>query len=74
VAAKIPLDERSAIQAANEGVPVVFGNRKSPLAQAITDLAQTLVAELAPKPAGQPETPEPASAPKVRRGLFGRTT
>jgi len=74
VAAKIPLDERSAIQAANEGVPVVFGNRKSPLAQAITDLAQTLVAELAPKPAEQPETPEPASAPKVRRGLFGRTT
>lgn len=72
VAAKIPLDERGAIQAANEGVPVAFGNRKSPMAQAITDLANMLVAELTSKPADQAETPEPTTAPKARRGLFGR--
>lgn len=73
VAAKIPLDERAAIQAANEGVPVVFGNRKSLLAQAITDLANLLVAELAPQPAEQAGMPEQTAAQKARRGLFGRT-
>ena len=73
VAAKIPLDERSIIQAANEGVPVVFGNRKSPVAQAITDLANMLVAELMPKSGNEAETPEPTALPKARRGLFGRT-
>lgn len=73
VAAKIPLDERSIIQAANEGVPVVFGNRKSPVAQAITDLANMLVAELMPKAGDEAATPEPAALPKARRGLFGRT-
>lgn len=73
VAAKIPLDERSIIQAANEGVPVVFGNRKSPVAQAITDLANMLVAELMPKAGDEAETPEPTALPKTRRGLFGRT-
>ncbi len=73
VAARVPLDERAAIQAANEGVPVVFGNRKSPLAQAITDLANLLVAELAPQPAEQAGMPEQTAAPKARRGLFGRT-
>ncbi len=73
VAARVPLDERAAIQAANEGVPVVFGNRKSPLAQAITDLANLLVSELAPQPAEQAGMPEQTAAPKARRGLFGRT-
>ena len=77
VAVRLPLDERSASQAANEGVPLMLSNRKCPLAQAIADLAAALMADLAPQPenADGPQTtvqPPPAAKPKQRRGLFGR--
>jgi pilus assembly protein CpaE len=73
VAAKLPLDERSTAQAANEGVPMVFGNRKSPLAQAIAELAASLAAQMAPQPE-KVEEPKPAPQSQTRRSLFGRPT
>jgi MinD-like ATPase involved in chromosome partitioning or flagellar assembly len=38
--AHIPLDERSALRAANYGVPIVTQNTKSPIGQAIISLAE----------------------------------
>jgi pilus assembly protein CpaE len=76
VGVRLPLDERSATQAANEGVPIMLGNRKSPLAQAIADLAASLMAEFAPRPEKAEDTlsapQQPAAKPQQRRSLFGR--
>lgn len=71
VAARLPLDERGTTLAANEGVPIVFGNRKSPLAQAIAELAASLAVQMAPQP-DKVEEPGPAPKPQPRRSLFGR--
>jgi len=72
VAARLPTDERSALQAANEGIPMVFANRKSPLALAIVELATRLVTEFSAPPEKEAESvPEKVAAPQ-RKGLFGR--
>ena len=73
VIARMPVDERSVLQAANEGIPMVFGNRKSPLAQAILELATRLMAELSAQPQKREEAPVPEkAAPPQRKGFFGR--
>jgi pilus assembly protein CpaE len=73
VIARMPVDERSVLQAANEGIPMVFGNRKSPLAQAILELATRLMAELSAQPQKREEAPVPEKAAlPQRKGFFGR--
>jgi len=42
VAAQLPFDERTAIQATNQGVPFMMGDRTRPLVRAVLELAQTL--------------------------------
>jgi pilus assembly protein CpaE len=74
VAMRLPTDERSATQAANEGVPLVISQKKSVLAIAISELAAWLMAEFAPPleqvEAAAEERPQPQAQQRV--GLLGR--
>jgi pilus assembly protein CpaE len=67
----VPTDDPGALYAANEGVPLLLSNKKSPLAPVITQLAKGLVEELMP-PAEQPEAAAREKAKAHRGGLLGR--
>jgi len=71
VALCLPTDERNVLKAANEGIPLVVSNKKSPLAQAINELAVHVLEgfTLATEPEGADEA---VSAPQQRTGIFGR--
>lgn len=64
--ARIPLDERAALHAANYGVPFVLQDPQSPITQAINALAQTLDQRLGAEM--ENVTPNMESQPR-RRGL-----
>jgi pilus assembly protein CpaE len=65
VAAQIPLDERTATLAANQGVPYMAGARTTKLAQATVTLAQHLINVLAEK---DESAETPARVPAARLG------
>ena len=65
VAAQLPLDERTATVAANQGVPFMMTAQTTPLAQAVMALARQVVSSLAEKAAAEEEP----SRPTLR--LFG---
>jgi pilus assembly protein CpaE len=64
IAAELPYDPLVYLKAVNEGVPVVRGSARSMPAERLRSLADIV---LGPAPAAVP-----SSAPKERRGLFGR--
>jgi Flp pilus assembly CpaE family ATPase len=49
VVAQIPLDERAATAAANQGVPFMVSAQSAPLAQAVMELGRHLIGTLAEK-------------------------
>jgi len=55
VAAQLPFDERTAIQATNQGVPFMMGDRTRPLVRAMLELAQTLRVRLSEVREAAPE-------------------
>jgi len=55
VAAQLPFDERTAIQATNQGVPFMMGDRTRPLVRAMLELAQTLRVRLSEAHEAAPE-------------------
>ena len=46
VAAQIPLDDRTALTSINRGIPLLLGDRRNPLAQAIFKLGEVLIKDL----------------------------
>jgi len=46
VAAQIPLDDRTALTSINQGVPLLLGDKRNPLAQAIFKLGEVLIKDL----------------------------
>jgi len=66
VAAQIPLDERTATAAANQGVPFMISARSTPLAQAVMGLGRHLIGTLAEK--------ADADEAETERAALGRLT
>jgi pilus assembly protein CpaE len=60
VAAQLPLDERTATLAANQGVPFMMTAANTPLGQAVMALARQVVSSLAEKAAAEEEPSRPA--------------
>ncbi len=71
VAMRLPTDERNVLKAANEGIPLMYSNKKSTLAQAIHDLAVQVLEEFTVA-AEQVDAAEPEQASQQRSGIFGR--
>ncbi|GAB4526524.1 MAG: response regulator [Anaerolineae bacterium] len=65
VAAQIPLDERTATLAANQGVPFMVSAHNTPLAQAIMSLGRYLVSNLAETANGEETTAERAALGRI---------
>jgi pilus assembly protein CpaE len=66
VAAQLPFDERTAIQATNQGVPFMMGDRTRPVVRAVLELAQTLRVRLS-----EVHEPAPEEEKKpVRTGIL----
>ncbi|MBL8056934.1 MAG: hypothetical protein JNK29_09570 [Anaerolineales bacterium] len=67
IKAQIPFDDRVIISSVNSGVPFVTGSKNAPPSVAISELAQKVKDEFAPKEA--PQEKKPAAKP---RSLFDR--
>lgn len=71
VAAQIPLDEATVLNAINRGVPFMMDQRAKPIAQAVQQLAEKVAAEFRRSPAEVPGARlEPGDDPRKRTGLF----
>jgi len=68
VAVQIPLDERSAVAAANRGVPLIMRDRNRPISQSILRLAKYVCSKLSEAEEGEEEQGE---APAVVRETGG---
>lgn len=64
----LPVDERNAHHAANEGVPLTMGSKRGPLAEGIYGMAAWLLAEFAPKPEEADEMTPAKPQPQLQRG------
>jgi pilus assembly protein CpaE len=69
VAAQIPLDERTAMAAANQGVPYMLIARSSPLAQATMTLGRHLISTTAEKVGADEESGEASGKAALSRTL-----
>jgi pilus assembly protein CpaE len=69
VAAQIPLDERTAMAAANQGVPYMLIARTSPLAQATMTLGRHLISTTAEKVGADEESGEASGKAALSRTL-----